>query len=112
MRRSDLQLVGDRVRFVVGTNELVIEAEPGNLVSIDDAARGTRATAEGAVRALAERLHVDQEQITLCAIGHSLGANNAILTLALNGTGTLSLTPSMAGGGTVHLVLDVSGWFE
>lgn len=38
----------------------------------------TRATAEGAVRALAERLHVDQEQITLCAIGHSLGAAAAL----------------------------------
>lgn len=46
VRRADLQLVGDRVRFVVGTNELVIEAEPGNQVSIDDTARGTSATAE------------------------------------------------------------------
>lgn len=46
VRRADLQLVGDRVRFIVGSNELVIEAEPGNLVSIDDAARGARATAE------------------------------------------------------------------
>jgi len=46
VRRGDLQLVGDRVRFLVGTNELVIEAEPGNTVSIDDAGRGTKATAE------------------------------------------------------------------
>jgi pimeloyl-ACP methyl ester carboxylesterase len=38
----------------------------------------TRATAEGAVQALAERLHVDQEQLTLCAIGHSLGAAAAL----------------------------------
>src|SRR5688572_1892730 len=37
--------------------------------------------------------------------------NNAILPLAFDGTGTLSLTPSMAGGGTVHLILDVGGWF-
>ncbi len=39
-------------------------------------------------------------------------AASAILPLALNGTGTLSLNPSVAGGGTVHLILDVSGWFE
>lgn len=39
-------------------------------------------------------------------------ANNAILPLALDGTGTLSVTPAVAGGGTVHLILDVSGWFE
>ncbi|HEX5719845.1 MAG TPA: hypothetical protein VF179_27065 [Thermoanaerobaculia bacterium] len=39
-------------------------------------------------------------------------ASSAILPLALNGTGTLSLDPSVAGGGTVHMVLDVSGWFE
>jgi Tol biopolymer transport system component len=39
-------------------------------------------------------------------------ASSAILPLALNGTGTLSLNPSVTGGGTVHLILDVSGWFE
>ena len=39
-------------------------------------------------------------------------ANNAILALAFDGTGTLSATPSVAGGGTVHLLVDVSGWFE
>jgi pimeloyl-ACP methyl ester carboxylesterase len=43
-----------------------------------DVIDSTRATAEGAVHALAERLHVDQEQITLCAIGHSLGAAAAL----------------------------------
>lgn len=42
----------------------------------------------------------------------SVRANNAILPLALNGTGTLAVIPSVAGGGTVHLILDVSGWFE
>jgi Tol biopolymer transport system component len=39
-------------------------------------------------------------------------ANNAILALAFDGTGTLAATPVVAGGGTVHLILDVSGWFE
>ena len=46
VRRADLQLIGDRVRFLVASNELVIEAEPGNTVTIDDGARGTRASAE------------------------------------------------------------------
>ncbi len=39
-------------------------------------------------------------------------ANNAILALAFDGTGTLAATPAVAGGGTVHLILDVNGWFE
>jgi len=39
-------------------------------------------------------------------------SNNAILALALNGEGTLGLTPVLDGGGTVHVILDVVGWFE
>lgn len=39
-------------------------------------------------------------------------SNNAMLALAYDGTGTLAATPTVAGGGTVHLILDVSGWFE
>ncbi|HET9229620.1 MAG TPA: hypothetical protein VFR31_23265 [Thermoanaerobaculia bacterium] len=39
-------------------------------------------------------------------------ANNAILPLAYDGTGTLAALPALAGGGTVHLILDVVGWFE
>lgn len=39
-------------------------------------------------------------------------ANNAVLALAYDGSGTLTALPSMTGGGTVHLILDVVGWFE
>jgi hypothetical protein len=39
-------------------------------------------------------------------------ANNAILALATNGEGTLAVTPVVSGGGTVHVIVDVSGWFE
>ena len=39
-------------------------------------------------------------------------ANNAILALASNGEGTLGVTPTVSGGGTVHVIVDVSGWFE
>lgn len=39
-------------------------------------------------------------------------ANNAILPLAYDGSGTLAALPALAGGGTVHLILDVVGWFE
>jgi Tol biopolymer transport system component len=39
-------------------------------------------------------------------------ANNAILALASNGEGTLGITPVVTGGGTVHVIVDVSGWFE
>lgn len=49
---------------------------------------------------------------TINFIAGSTRANNALLPLALNGTGSLSLTPSVAGGGTVHVLVDVSGYFE
>lgn len=39
-------------------------------------------------------------------------ANNATLPLAFDGTGTLAVTPFVEGDGTVHLVMDVSGYFE
>jgi hypothetical protein len=39
-------------------------------------------------------------------------ANNAILPLAFDGTGTIAVTPFVVGGGTVHLIVDVSGYFE
>ncbi|MES1244175.1 MAG: hypothetical protein ABUT39_21400 [Acidobacteriota bacterium] len=39
-------------------------------------------------------------------------ANNAILGLATNGEGTLGILPVVTGGGTVHVIVDVSGWFE
>lgn len=39
-------------------------------------------------------------------------ANSAILPLALDGTGTLSLTAVVNGGGTVDATVDVSGYFE
>lgn len=38
----------------------------------------TRAGAEAALHALTERLHVPEEQLALCAIGHSLGAAVAL----------------------------------
>jgi Tol biopolymer transport system component len=39
-------------------------------------------------------------------------ANNAILPLALDGSGTLAVSAAVSGGGTVHLIVDVGGWFE
>ena len=39
-------------------------------------------------------------------------ANNAILALAANGQGTLSARPSLQNAGTVHLILDVNGYFQ
>jgi Tol biopolymer transport system component len=39
-------------------------------------------------------------------------ANNAILALASNGEGTLGITPVVSGGGTVHVIVDVSGYFQ
>ncbi|HEX6863518.1 MAG TPA: pre-peptidase C-terminal domain-containing protein, partial [Thermoanaerobaculia bacterium] len=39
-------------------------------------------------------------------------ASNAILRLATDGTGNLAAQSSVAGGGTVHLVVDVTGYFD
>jgi pimeloyl-ACP methyl ester carboxylesterase len=38
----------------------------------------TRATAAGALHALADRLHVNEAELTLCVIGHSLGSAAAL----------------------------------
>jgi hypothetical protein len=39
-------------------------------------------------------------------------ANNAILPLSSDGQGMLAVQPLVIGGGTVHLIIDVSGYFE
>lgn len=39
-------------------------------------------------------------------------SNNALALLASNANGTLALRPFLAGGGAVHVVLDVTGYFE
>ncbi len=39
-------------------------------------------------------------------------ANNAVLLLSSDGAGTLAGTATVAGGGQVHLILDVNGYFE
>ena len=39
-------------------------------------------------------------------------SNNAIQRLALNGSGGLAVTPAVTGGGSVHVILDVVGYFE
>ena len=41
-----------------------------------------------------------------------LRSNNAILPLSFDGRGLLAVTPLVGGNGTVHLIVDVSGWFE
>jgi pimeloyl-ACP methyl ester carboxylesterase len=38
----------------------------------------TRASADAALKALTDRLHTDEDHLTLCAIGHSLGAAVAL----------------------------------
>ena len=38
----------------------------------------TRASADAALKALTERLHIDEDHLILCAIGHSLGAAVAL----------------------------------
>lgn len=52
---------------------------------------------------------------TTSTINFSAGitrSNSAILSLALDGTGTLSLTPFVSGSGTVDATVDVSGYFK
>ena len=39
-------------------------------------------------------------------------SNNVILSLAANGSGTLAVYPSVGGNGTVHLILDITGYYE
>lgn len=39
-------------------------------------------------------------------------ANNAIVPLSLDGSASIAVRPLVVGGGTVHVILDVVGWFE
>jgi hypothetical protein len=39
-------------------------------------------------------------------------AGNALLALRFNGSGTLSISPFVADEGTVHVILDVTGYFD
>ncbi|HJX27386.1 MAG TPA: hypothetical protein VJ885_05705 [Thermoanaerobaculia bacterium] len=39
-------------------------------------------------------------------------ANNAIVPLSLDGSASIGVRPLVVGGGTVHVILDVVGWFE
>jgi Tol biopolymer transport system component len=39
-------------------------------------------------------------------------SNSAVIALAYDGTGTLAVTPFVTGGGTVQVIVDVSGYFE
>jgi len=52
---------------------------------------------------------------TTSAINFSVGqtrANQAILPLAIGGAGNLLVDPVVVGGGSVHLIVDVVGYFE
>lgn len=42
----------------------------------------------------------------------AIRANNAILLLAPDGSGSLQVSPFVVGGGTVNAILDVTGYFE
>jgi Tol biopolymer transport system component len=52
------------------------------------------------------------ESTTISFNAGSTRSNNAIAVLTPGVERGLAVTPSVAGGGTVHLILDVSGWFE
>lgn len=52
---------------------------------------------------LASSLNFDARQVR---------ANNAVVRLAPSGSGTLAIRPVLAGGGSVHVVIDVVGFFE
>lgn len=69
------------------------------------------ATGEGYLQAFAG----DQAPPSTSALNLSAGttrANNATAQLALDGSGTLALRPIIANGGTVDVIVDVSGYFE
>ena len=45
-------------------------------------------------------------------VSGSTRANNALVQLALDGSGTLALRPIIANGTPLHVVVDVNGYFE
>jgi hypothetical protein len=49
---------------------------------------------------------------TLNFAGGQTRANNGVVSLATDGTGTLAIRPAVVGGGAVHVIVDVNGFFE
>ena len=45
-------------------------------------------------------------------VAGSTRANNALVQLALDGSGTLALRPTLDNGTPLHVVVDVNGYFE
>jgi hypothetical protein len=57
----------------------------------------------------------DQSPPAVSSINFAAGqvrANNGVVQLATDGSGTVSFRPFVAGGGSVHVILDVAGYFE
>jgi hypothetical protein len=57
----------------------------------------------------------DQAAVATSTINFSAGqvrANNAVLALSRDGQATLAALASLAGGGQVHLIVDVNGYFQ
>lgn len=75
-----------------------------NITVLDSTAQGNVALWPGdQVKPLASAINVSPGQVR---------AGNAILPLASDGSGSLSAQSFVSDGGTVHLLLDVAGWFE
>lgn len=44
--------------------------------------------------------------------GSLVRANNAILQRSVHGNASLTVAPVVAGGGLVHFILDINGYFQ
>lgn len=60
------------------------------------------------------KIHAGNAASPASTINFSAGqvrSNNAVVRLSTNGDGTIAITPLVIGGGTVHVILDVMGYF-
>ena len=71
----------------------------------------TQSTGPGHLRLWAGDAAAPETSIVNFATGQTR-ANNAILLLASNAEGTMKISPVVSGGGTVHVIIDILGYFE
>lgn len=113
-RRLDTRVAGQGPALASGTPRVVNVSDS---CGIPPAARAIAANITSVAPTGAGNLRLypgDGIAPTASALNFSGGqtrANNGVFPLATNGNGTLAIVATVSGGGTVHAVLDVAGYF-
>ena len=114
-RLFDTRQVADSPALTSGTNRSITIAGRCGVPSTAKAVSVNFTTVGPTGSGLLQAFAGDQFANSTTVLSFNAGttrANNGMLQLAENATGTAALRATVAGDGTVHVVLDVNGYFE